>query len=244
MKNIIKNISYILGILAACAGIWTALYESGLVEPIFKKEATLVYKIPVPLPTPTPTELPPIPDSSSLAPYLPPEVAEAKRKIEDMKQRMGKKPVPLPPENILKSNSSLGWNYATSLDKMGRGQIKYAVIRSANLVEFKFPFEGKQRAEIILIKHSSEGDFAVLYLEKGLFEKNEFYYTINVRANSGSVLEMKAYRAAPDRLNAIYFIDYNGFVEQLQQANSLQIEAQISMFGPVVFDFDVKGLKW
>ncbi len=58
-----------------------------------------------------------------------------------------------PSNEIKEPEVKLNWDYQTYEDKMGRGEVKTATIKSINQIEFDSPYSGLQRASLQLRKH-------------------------------------------------------------------------------------------
>lgn len=78
-------------------------------------------------------------------------------------------PTPSDPAESHAPDPELTWQYDESSDEMGRGKIRTAVVSSLNEVDFDFPYQGAQRAKLLLRRHPKYGRDVILQVEKGQF---------------------------------------------------------------------------
>jgi hypothetical protein len=138
----------------------------------------------------------------------------------------------------------LKWNYEESDDKMGRGKIKTAVVRSLNKVELGFPYEGAQRGALQLRNHPRYGTDVVLIIERGQFLCGIDGCNLEVRFGDGKRLTFKASEAADHSTTVLFISDYERFLANTRKVENVYIEAQFYQEGNRVFEFDVSGLQW
>lgn len=136
------------------------------------------------------------------------------------------------------------WGYSESVDSMGRGTVKIATVESANLVEFRFPYGGAQRAELDLIVRPWLGKDVLLSLKNAHFLCQMDGCNVTVRFDNGKAERFSASGPSDHSTTAIFIRGYDRFVRQLARAKVLRIEAQFYQDGSRVFEFDVSGLKW
>lgn len=61
------------------------------------------------------------------------------------------------------------WSYDAVEDKMGGGKVFTAELRSTNTLRFGYPYEGGQKATLLLRKHPRYGIEAILSVPRGQF---------------------------------------------------------------------------
>ena len=138
----------------------------------------------------------------------------------------------------------LKWNYEESDDKMGRGKIKNATVRSLNQVDFGFPYSGSQRATLNLRIHPKYGRDVILILERGQFLCGLDGCNVQVRFGGGKPLTFSASEPADHSTTYLFIRNYNRFIANTRKVSKVYIEAQFYQEGNKVFEFDVSDLKW
>lgn len=168
---------------------------------------------------------------------LPPEqrAAEEKRLAEEA----------LAKQEAHLTNMGLRWNYQEAPDKMGRGTVKWATIKSLNEVEFDFPYREPQRAQLELRKHPKYGNDVILNIERGQFQCSSYDgCTVSVRFGEGKPQAFSAVEPEDNSTTTIFVQNYDRFIKNLRKANKVYIEAQFYQEGNRVFEFETAGLKW
>ena len=136
----------------------------------------------------------------------------------------------------------LRWQYTEQPEPMGRGTIRQAAVRSLNEVNFGFPYQGAQRATLVLRVHPKHGQNVILTIEKGQFLCRLDECSVAVRLDQGKPRDFVA--VGPDNNPTTLFIrGYERFVAAARKAKKVYVEAQFYQEGTRVFEFDVSGLK-
>ncbi len=138
----------------------------------------------------------------------------------------------------------LRWSYEESPDEMGRGNIKTAAIRSVNEIQFKFPYQGAQRAWLQLRLHPRYGKDVILSIERGQFLCRIDTCNVTVRFDQGTPQTYTALGPADHSTTVLFIRTYDRFLANLRKSRQVYIEAQFYQEGLRVFEFDVAGLKW
>lgn len=142
--------------------------------------------------------------------------------------------------------SALGlrWRYDESSEKMGRGTVKHATVRSLNEVQFYFPYRGEQRGTLHLRIHPKYGKDVMLSIEKGQFLCGIYNCQVAVRFDNGKVQNFTAVGPADHSTTMLFLRGYDRFLAGARKAKKVYIEAQFYQQGTQVFEFDISGLKW
>jgi hypothetical protein len=138
----------------------------------------------------------------------------------------------------------LRWEYEESAEKMGRGTIKRATVRSLNEVEFDFPYRGPQRAELQLRSHPKYGKDVILSIDKGQFLCGFRNCQVSVRFDNGKAHNFSAVEPADHRSTTLFLRGYDRFLVSARKAKKVYIEALFYQQGTRVFEFDISDLKW
>jgi hypothetical protein len=138
----------------------------------------------------------------------------------------------------------LRWEYDERSEKMGRGTVKLATVRSLNEVEFDFPYRGPQRATLQLRIHPKYGKDVTIAIEKGQFLCGFQNCQVSVRFDNGKAQNFSAVEPADHSTTMLFLRGYDRFLTSARKAKKVYIEALFYQQGTRVFEFDVSGLKW
>jgi hypothetical protein len=138
----------------------------------------------------------------------------------------------------------LRWNYQEVPDKMGRGTVKWAMIKSLNEVEFDFPYREPQRAELELRKHPKYGNDVILNIERGQFLCPYDGCAVSVRFDQGKPQTFSAAEPEDNSTTTLFVSNYDRFVKNIRKSHKVYIEAKFYQEGNRVFEFETAGLKW
>lgn len=136
------------------------------------------------------------------------------------------------------------WRYALKEDRMGGGETRTAITTSKNQISFGSPYQGSQRATLLLRAHPRYGRDVMLSVEKGQFICGVGGCNVTVRFGGG---KPQRYSASPpsDYSSTVLFIEgHDRFVANARKVEKLLIEAAFYQEGNRVFEFDVATLKW
>lgn len=139
----------------------------------------------------------------------------------------------------------LKWQYDTNKDKMGRGDIKYALVGSLNTLNFAFPYQGEQRATLQLRKHPKHGKDVILSIKKGQFLCNNYNgCKVAVKFDNNKVKNYSAIGASDHDSTVLFIKNYKSFVLKAKKSKKIYIEAEFFREGSRVLEFNTEGLKF
>lgn len=171
--------------------------------------------------------------------------AEEKRVAEDAeKQRQRREEEAKQAEQATMRSQGLIWNYEDSTDDLTGKKVRAAWVNSLNEVNFDFPYQGAQRAQLTLRKHPKYGNDAILQIEKGQFVCGVGDCMVSVRFDDGPVQQYGVVEAADHSSNVLFFSNYSRFVQRAVKAKRLYIAAVVYQEGSPTFEFNVEGLDW
>ena len=139
-----------------------------------------------------------------------------------------------------KSPDLVGWEYRTDEDKMNGGIRKYATIHSTNVVNFDRPYEGPQRAYIV-IRRSKAGQDVMFGIQRGQFMCHVFECTITVRFDDAPPVRMTASAPADHSTTVVFISNERNFIHKLSTAKQVRVAADIYHQGTPVFEFTTAG---
>jgi len=165
--------------------------------------------------------------SSATTPAKPLTKEEVAKQVDDKLRAMGMK-----------------WSYSEDKDEMGRGTIKYAIVKSMNIVNFDFPYQGEQQATLQLRKHPKHGKDVMLGLDRGQFICGYDGCNVSVKFDSGKIQTFHATPPADHDTKVLFIESHDRLVSAMKKAKTVAIEASFYKQGTRVFEFDVSGLDW
>ncbi len=135
------------------------------------------------------------------------------------------------------------WQYSSFFDEMTSKLIHLASIESNNTVNFDFPYQGEQHATLRLRRHPRFGHDVMLIIERGQFNTRYDGTPILVRFDDGVAMKYTAAEADDHDRKILFIQGFKRFVEKMNKASVVRIEAPFYNEGNRVFEFDVSGLK-
>ncbi len=136
------------------------------------------------------------------------------------------------------------WIYSDEKDAISQKTINQAAIFSSNAIEFRPPYEEKQRARLFLRKHPRYGNDVILTIKRGQFQCRYDDCSITVRFGDGKARKFSAGEPSDRSSDMLFIKDYNGFLSQLRKVDKIYIEAAFFQEGNHVFEFETGGLEW
>lgn len=139
----------------------------------------------------------------------------------------------------------LKWNYQESKEKMGRGTIKNAYVKSINKLSFDFPYQGLQSATLQLRKHPKYGRDVIVSIDKGQFLCNSYSgCKVSVRFDNSKPIRYNATEPSDYSSTYIFIRNYKSFVSRAKKSKKIYIEAEFYQEGNRVMEFNSEGLKF
>ena len=116
---------------------------------------------------------------------------------------------------------------------------------SLNLVEFAYPINGAQRAELVVRKHLRFGTSVYIRLARSRFLCRSFYSCdVIVRFDHAPPLRFPASDPSDHATNILFIRDEARLVSALKAAKFVRIEAEFYQSGSKILEFDVSGFEW
>lgn len=148
-------------------------------------------------------------------------------------------------ENKRLAQLGLKWNYQESRDKMGRGTIKNAYVKSMNKLSFDFPYQGLQNATLQLRKHPKYGKDVIVSIDKGQFLCNSYNgCKVSVRFDNTKPIRYNATEPSDHSTTYIFIRNYESFVSRAKKSKKIYIEAEFYREGYRVMEFNSEDLKF
>lgn len=134
------------------------------------------------------------------------------------------------------------WGYEATSDEMTGRTSRRAAIRSENTVNFDFPYQGAQRASLILRTHPSYGRDVIFSIEKGqLLCRSIDRCQVRIRFDEGQPQTWTARPPADHSTTTLFLQGYDRFVQQMRRSEVVRIQPEVYQEGNPVFEFQVAG---
>lgn len=147
-------------------------------------------------------------------------------------------------EKSMKQIMGLVWSYAENEDNMSGKSVRRAYVSSLNTVNFKFPYEGTQRATLTIRKHPRWGTSVYVSIDKGQFVCGYDDCDVRVRFAKGSAQRMSASEPDDHSSNVLFISNTSSFIGQARKSEKVFVEANFYQEGSRVFEFDISDLDW
>lgn len=122
------------------------------------------------------------------------------------------------------------------------GFMKFAVIASANTIEFDFPYGGPQRGSLTLREQDGKVE-TIVQIEKGQIQCHSFRpCQVLVRLNEEPAQQYEASGPSDNSSTAI-FINSKTLPDQIAQAQRVRIQIPVFRQGEPVLEFNNPGLN-
>ncbi|MBY5438551.1 hypothetical protein [Rhizobium leguminosarum] len=137
------------------------------------------------------------------------------------------------------------WLYEQEIDKMRGSVINYASVRSDNVLDFSFPYDGGSIATLGFRLRDPNQLEAYLMISKGQFTCSGYSYdVVSVKFDQRPLQEFRCNQAADGDTKTIFINDAMGFLRQMQSTSKIIIEASFYQEGSRQLNFSVAGIRW
>lgn len=138
------------------------------------------------------------------------------------------------------------WSYDAVEDKMGGGKVFTAELRSTNTLRFGYPYEGGQKATLLLRKHPRYGIEAILSVPRGQFMCSAGGHNcmVLISFDGGRPTSYTVALPSDYSTNALFVRGAPSLVKRLYNKKKIAIEVPVYREGSQVIEFDVRGLDW
>jgi hypothetical protein len=153
------------------------------------------------------------------------------------KDLLGEAPTP--------EDSAPKWVYSEKSDRMGRGPVFSAAIKSTNSLSLGFPYSGEQYGTLLLREHPKYGKDVILQIEKGQLLDSRYHSKVIVRFDNDKALSFSSSGPDDSSTESLFLRGaFTVFKNRLKTAKVLKLEAPIYQNGNEVFEFNVAGFNW
>ncbi len=135
------------------------------------------------------------------------------------------------------------WRYSQKEDQMTGTKTYFAAVNSSNEVEFKSPYNGKQRGKLLLRDSQRNGKEVIFAIEKGqILCRSYNNCSVLVRFDEEKPVRFSATEAADYSTETIFIDGVKRFVDKLIKAKTIRISVEVYQQGSPIFSFDVQDL--
>ena len=147
---------------------------------------------------------------------------------------------------LVAAQTALGaeWIYRERADPMTGGIGTAAVLDSENEFELKFPYQGRQRAMLVLRAQPQSGRAVLLAIRRGQFHCRVDDCQLQVRFDDQKPMPLSASPSGDGVSTGIFINNIADFERRLRAAKVLRIQAVFWGNGSQVLEFKVAGLEW
>lgn len=146
---------------------------------------------------------------------------------------------------MLSCATASAWTFDTQPDKMGRGEVRYATVRTSESFELGFPYSGPQHAQLLLRVHPQYGRDVILEIERGQFMCRIDGCRVLVRFDDGKPQTFSGSESGDNNTTVIFIHGFDNFVLKARKAKRVMVQATIYQAGDRIFEFDTSGLgEW
>jgi len=136
------------------------------------------------------------------------------------------------------------WTYLNIEDPMSSREIRGATIRSENTVSLSFPYQGAQRANLVLREHPTAGRNVILTIERGqiLCRANGRCH-VSIRFDDRQAVNWPGSPPLSLASEEVFIANHDSFLRQVRNAKRILIQVELYQDGRQVFEFDVSGFQ-
>lgn len=132
------------------------------------------------------------------------------------------------------------WKYQVDKDDLTDKPTYVAWLKSINSVNFGFPYQGQQRAELSMRTHPQHGKDLILRVKKGQMLVRSYEDSkVKVVFDSGSPVTYSVVGPSDHGTTSLFFRDYHGFVAKMLKSKKIKVSVPFYQEGNVVFEFNV-----
>ena len=133
-----------------------------------------------------------------------------------------------------------GWEYSTETDEMTDKRVTWAKVTSSNSLSLKFPYQGKNEADLFIKRTEGASTYVLIRLKKGQILK----YPALVRFDEDEAIELASFPLENDPTVAAL----GGptiFIDHAKTAKAIRVQLWFYQDGKQVLRFETPTpLKW
>lgn len=137
------------------------------------------------------------------------------------------------------------WHYFASTDPMTSRTSRTAQIESENVVNFDFPYQGAQRATLILRDHPTHGRDVIFQIERGQLLCNSYEgCSVRIRFDEAKAEMWNASPPSDNSSTVLFVRNESRFVQRLRAAKVVRVQVSAYEEGAPTFEFEVGGFDY
>ena len=145
---------------------------------------------------------------------------------------------------ISSSANAATWTYKSALDEMSGKSLAQAYAVSDNSLKLDFPYQGANKAFLVIRDHPLDGLGVVFTIEKGQILCHTDC-SVMVRFDDGPVIELAATRPTDQFPKVIFIDDVEKFIAAAARAKTILIQPTLYQNGAPVLRFKfTQPLRW
>ncbi|MDY3343755.1 hypothetical protein PG326_00605 [Riemerella anatipestifer] len=136
------------------------------------------------------------------------------------------------------------WEYSESEDKMGDGS-KYATLKSNDILDFDFPYDGGVESSITIRKTGKVVDLMYQVTKGQIIAANSVTGgSVRVKFDDEKPFETNVIGPSDHSTETIFFQSSKKIVDKIKSSKKMVIEVEFFNEGNRQIEFDVTGLEW
>lgn len=139
------------------------------------------------------------------------------------------------------------WVYTSEKDEMTDKVSTYATLKSENIVDFDFPYNGGSYMTLSVRKSPKYGTDVYIHISKGQFISNEYNGTnkVSVRFDDDKAISFTTIESSDGSSDILFISNAKKFIARAQKAHSIKIQAPFFQEGERIFTFNTSNpLQW
>lgn len=134
------------------------------------------------------------------------------------------------------------WEYDSTINKMGEN-IKFARVKSTDLVYFDFPYSGGSRGAITIRK--KRGDLDIYFtISKGQIDTGIDETYIRVKFDDDKPVTYSMSESEDGSSDILFFNNESAFLKKIKKSKKMVVEVPFYQNGFEQFEFKIRNLVW
>lgn len=144
---------------------------------------------------------------------------------------------------MIMESISYKWEYRSNEDPMSSKKFLIAGVYSSNHFEFDFPYQGRQKARLIIRNHPRYGRDVMFSIRDGQIICSSYSCPIVVRFDNEDPIYVTGSEPVDSSSEMVFLPMYDTMMRKLPDATTLRVQFEVFHQGVYFAEFDVRGFK-
>jgi hypothetical protein len=144
----------------------------------------------------------------------------------------------------VKTKGAGTWTYDSTMDKMTDKNTVTAIIKSKDILELDFPYNGGSICSLTLRDSPKYGIDCILQINDGQFNYSYDDTYITCRFDEEPAVKWNCSRASDGSSNVLFMKNSKRFIEKLKRSDKTLVEFDLYQNGIHTVEFITSGLIW